>query len=213
MVFSSILKIINCFVALAFVLATTHAQRTALPDSTGPATVLQDVVVTASRLSEKIIAAPVSISRLNAAEIARSPAAHFYDAIAGMKGVQQIVPSLGFKVLNTRGFSNTTNVRFVQLVDNVDNQSPHIGAPIASALCPSDLDIDHVEIIQGVASALYGMNATNGLANFTTRDPFTSAGFSIQQKLGVNHVGDPGETSAKIYTMFAGRRFFLPGGL
>ena len=89
-----------------------------------------------------------------------------------MKGVQLIVPSLGFKVLNTRGFSNTTNVRFVQLIDNVDNQSPHIDAPIADALSQGDLDIEHVEIVQGAASALYGMNAINGLANFTTKDPF-----------------------------------------
>lgn len=116
-----------------------------------------------------------------------------------MKGVHLIVPSMGFKVINTRGFSNTTNVRFVQMIDNIDNQSPHIGAPIANALCPSDLDIDNVEIIQGVASAMYGMNATNGLANFKTKDPYTAQGFSIQQQVGVNHIGDPTNVSCNIY--------------
>ena len=63
-----------------------------------------------------------------------------------MKGVQVITPSLAYKVINTRGFANTTNVRFTQLIDGVDNQAPHIGAPIANALGATDLDIDKIEI-------------------------------------------------------------------
>jgi iron complex outermembrane receptor protein len=116
-----------------------------------------------------------------------------------MKGVQMLTPSLGFKVINTRGFSNTTNVRFAQLVDGIDNQTPHIGAPIANVLCPSDLDIEKVEIIQGVASALYGMNATNGLANFSTKNPFYSEGITFRQQFGVNHVNNTNNISPKIY--------------
>ena len=169
-------------------------------DTVSAVSILKDVVVTASRFSERQLTAPVSISKLNAAQIQQSTSPSFFDAIANMKGVQMIVPSLGFKVLNTRGFSNTTNVRFVQLVDNIDNQSPHIGAPISNALCPGNLDIENVEIIQGVASALYGMNATNGLANFTTKNPFTSEGISIQQQVAVNHVNDPNNVSAKLYS-------------
>ncbi|UOQ71354.1 hypothetical protein [Hymenobacter cellulosilyticus] len=108
-----------------------------------------------------------------------------------MKGVQVLTPSLGFKVLNARGFANTTNVRFVQLVDGIDNQAPHIGGPIGNALGPSDLDISGVEIVPGTVAALYGLNSINGLANFSTRNPFTSEGLSVQQKTGLNHVGDP----------------------
>jgi iron complex outermembrane receptor protein len=158
--------------------------------------ILQEVVVSASRTSEKQLAAPVSVSKLTKKEIEHNASPSFFDAIGSMKGVQMITPSLGFKVLNTRGFSNTTNVRFVQLIDNIDNQSPHIGAPIANSLSPGDLDIDHVEVVQGAATALYGMNALNGLVNFTTKDPFTSQGFSIQQQTGVNHINDPNNVAA-----------------
>src|SRR6185295_3794228 len=104
--------------------------------------------------------------------IQRSAAPSFFDALENVKGVQLITPSLGFKVINTRGFANTTNVRFVQLVDGADVQAPHIGAPIANMMGPSDLDLESTEIVPGVASALYGMNAINGLANFTSLDPF-----------------------------------------
>lgn len=53
----------------------------------------------------------------------------------------------------------------------MDNQAPHLGAPIANALGANDLDIDKIEIIPGTAAALYGMNAINGLANIQTKNP------------------------------------------
>ena len=149
---------------------------------------LNDVVITASRSQEDIAKAPVSIEKLNLKGIQQSPAPSFFDALENVRGVQMITPSMGFRVINTRGFANTTNVRFSQMVDGVDNQAPHIGAPIANALGPSDLDIQNVEIIPGVSSALFGLNTINGLANFITRDPFESPGFSIQEKIGLNRV-------------------------
>jgi outer membrane receptor protein involved in Fe transport len=177
-------------------IAQTTVEET---DTTRKVHVLQEIVISASRLQEKQLTAPVSISKFSSSQVQQTAAPGFFDAIGSMKGVHMIVPGMGFKIINTRGFSNTTNVRFVQMIDNVDNQSPHIGAPIASALSPGDLDIDHVEVIQGVASALYGMNATNGLANFTTKDPFTTQGFSIQQQVAVNHVKDPNDVAPRLY--------------
>ena len=181
--------------------------------------VLNEAVVTASRITERILQSPVSIEKVNAAYFKNSPAPSFFDALENVKGVQMIIPSLGFKVINTRGFANTTNVRFAQLVDGMDIQAPHLGAPIANALGPNDLDIESVEIIPGVASALYGMNTINGLANFITRDPFTSKGVSIQQKTGVNHLHDANsgaamftETSLRIAHAFSEKFAFKLNG-
>jgi outer membrane receptor protein involved in Fe transport len=153
---------------------------------------LRDIVVTASRLEEDLSTSPVSIEKVTARSFYQSASPCFFDALENVKGVQMLTPSIGFKVLNTRGFANTTNVRFAQLVDGMDNQAPHLGAPIANMLGPSDLDISAVEIVPGAASALYGMNAINGLANFTTKDPFTSQGISLQQKTGVNRINTEG---------------------
>ncbi len=55
-------------------------------------------------------------------------------------------------------------------------------------LAPPELDIQSVEITPGAASALYGMNAINGMANLLTKDPFTNQGLSFYHKTGVNHV-------------------------
>nr|WP_293837044.1 TonB-dependent receptor [uncultured Arsenicibacter sp.] len=174
---------------------------------------LAEIVISASRVSESILRSPVSIDMLDARRIRLSAQPSYFDAIENLKGVQVLASSMGFKVYNTRGFANTTNVRFVQLVDGRDNQAPHIGAPIASALAPSDLDIQRVEVVPGVASALYGMNALNGLVNVLTRNPFDSQGLSIGQKTGLNHVSDPAmpaqvysETSLR-YARRLGNRF------
>lgn len=160
---------------------------------------LQEVVITASRISENILRSPVSIEKINSSAFKLSAAPSFFDALENVKGVQMITPSLGFRIINTRGFANTTNVRFSQLVDGVDNMAPHLGAPIGNAMGPNDLDIESAEIIPGTASALYGLNALNGLANFITKDPFTSQGISFQQKTGVNHVHNS-QTTAQLFS-------------
>lgn len=134
----------------------------------------------------------------------RTASPNFFDGLENVKGVQMLTPSLGFKIINTRGFANTTNVRFSQMVDGFDNQAPHIGSPIGNAMGPTDLDIQRVEIIPGTASALYGLNAINGLANFITKDPFLTTGITVQQKTGVNHLGDS-KSGARLYSETAFR--------
>jgi outer membrane receptor protein involved in Fe transport len=177
-------------VAPASRLGPAKNPRRALPADTLHSA-LTEVVVSASRVEESFLQSPVTVEKLNARAIRLSPAASFFDAIEGLKGVQVITPSIAFKVINARGFTNTTNVRFAQLVDGVDNQAPHIGGPIGNVLGPSDLDISAVEVVPGTAAALYGLNAINGLANFQTKNPFTSEGLSVRQLTGVNHVSDP----------------------
>ncbi|ARK10816.1 TonB-dependent receptor [Fibrella sp. ES10-3-2-2] len=201
----------TCQVAVANMLPDS----TIIPHDTLRNRQLNEVVISASRVPERLLKSPVSIDVLDARQIRMSAQPSYFDAIENLKGVQLLTSSLGFKVFNTRGFANPTNVRFVQLVDGMDNQAPHIGAPIANALAPSDLDIQRVEVVPGASSALYGLNALNGLVQLITKDPFTSQGVSISQKTGVNHVSDPllsakaySETSLR-YAQAFGRRFAL----
>ncbi len=147
-----------------------------------------EVVVSASRVEESRLKSPVAIEKLDIRAIKETPAPSFYDALENVKGVQMLTSSLTFKVPNTRGFNIPNNFRFMQLVDGVDMQAATLGVPLGNAIGPTELDIASVEITPGAASALYGMNAINGLANLTTKSPFTYQGLSVYQKLGVNHV-------------------------
>ncbi|HZY79972.1 MAG TPA: TonB-dependent receptor plug domain-containing protein, partial [Cyclobacteriaceae bacterium] len=184
---------------LSFLILVSAVSARAQDADTVKTKVLDEVVVTTTRKEASILQAPVSIETLPSKEIQQSAQPSFFDAIQNLKGLQMITPGMGFKVINARGFANTTNVRFVQMVDGIDNQAPHIGAPIANTLGPNDLDIYSVEVVPGSASAVYGMNAINGIANFTTKDPFQFQGLSINQKTGVNNVNSP-ETNATLYS-------------
>src|SRR4029078_6267491 len=147
-----------------------------------------EVVVTASRVAESILKSPVAIEKLDVRTIRETPAPSFYDALENVKGVQMTTASLTFKVPNTRGFNIPNNFRCMQLVDGVDMQAATLGVPLGNAIGPTELDIQSVEITPGAASALYGMNAINGMANLITKDPFIHQGLSFYQKTGINHV-------------------------
>ncbi|QMU28873.1 TonB-dependent receptor [Adhaeribacter radiodurans] len=148
----------------------------------------KEVVITASRVEESILKSPVAIEKLDIRAIRETPAPSFYDALENVKGVQMTTSSLTFKVPNTRGFNIPNNFRFMQLVDGVDMQAATLGVPLGNAIGPTELDIASVEITPGAASALYGMNAINGMANLITKSPFLHQGLSVYQKTGVNHV-------------------------
>jgi iron complex outermembrane receptor protein len=147
-----------------------------------------EVVVTASRVAENILKSPVAIEKLDIRAIKQTAAPGFYDALENVKGVQMTTSSLTFKVPNTRGFNIPNNFRFMQLVDGVDMQAATLGVPLGNAIGPTELDIQSIEITPGAASALYGMNAINGMANLLTKDPFIHQGLSIYQRTGINHV-------------------------
>lgn len=155
-----------------------------------------EVVVSASRVEESLLKSPVAVEKLDIRAIRETPAPSFYDALENVKGVQMTTSSLTFKVPNTRGFNIPNNFRFMQLVDGVDMQAAALGVPLGNAIGPTELDIASVEITPGAASALYGMNAINGMANLATKNPFNYQGLSVYQKAGVNHVDgkdyDPG---------------------
>lgn len=156
----------------------------------------QEIVVTASRVEESILKSPVAIAKLDIRAIRESPSPSFYDALENVKGVQMTTSSLTFKIPNTRGFNIPSNYRFMQLVDGIDMQAATLGVPLGNAIGPTELDIASVEITPGAASALYGLNAINGMSNLLTKSPFFYQGLSVYQKTGVNHVGGTGRDAS-----------------
>jgi iron complex outermembrane recepter protein len=150
--------------------------------------IANEIVVTGTRKEEKLLQSPVSIEKLDIKALKETPAASFYDALGNVKGVQLTTSSITFKVPNTRGFNIPNNFRFMQLVDGIDMQAATLGVPLGNAIGPTELDIQNIEVTPGAASALYGMNAINGMANLITKNPFTSEGLSIFHRTGINHV-------------------------
>ncbi|MCB0666551.1 MAG: TonB-dependent receptor [Saprospiraceae bacterium] len=156
-----------------------------------PKTELMDeIVVTASRVQENILQSPVTIEKLDGKDIRETPSLNFYEGLQNLKGVEMVTSGLTFKQINTRGFNSTGNSRFLQLVDWMDNQTPGLGFAVGNLFGSSDIDVESVELIPGSASALYGPVAFNGVLMIKTKNPFDYQGVSAQVKLGVNHIGE-----------------------
>ena len=107
--------------------------------------------------------------------------------------------SINFQVVNTRGFGNTGNTRFVQLVDGMDTQAPGLNFPVGNLNGPSELDIESLELISGASSALYGPNAVNGILLINSKNAFEYQGLSAYAKSGVNHIGGPRSQPAPLF--------------
>ena len=145
---------------------------------------LKEVKVVDSRITQKQKEAALTVEALDIIAIKSTPSANFYDALGSLKGVDISSASLGFKVINTRGFNSTSPVRSLQIIDGVDNQAPGLNFSLGNFLGASELDIMKVEIIQGASSAYYGPSAFNGVISMTTRSPFLQPGLTIQYKFG-----------------------------
>lgn len=156
--------------------------------------IANEVVVTASRQQEKLLQSPVTIEKLDIRALKETPAASFYDAIGNLKNVQMTTAGLTFKIFNTRGFNVPNNFRFMQMIDGVDNQAATLGVPLGNAIGPSELDIQSIEVTPGASSALYGMNALNGMSNLITKSPFKYQGLSVYQKGALNHFDGNGSS-------------------
>jgi iron complex outermembrane recepter protein len=145
----------------------------------------QEVVVSASRVEEKVMKSASSIEKMDIRAIQSTPAVNFYDALKNIKGVEVSTQSLTFTSVNTRGFNANGNVRMVQQIDGVDNQAPGLNFSVGNIVGISELDLESVELLPGASSALYGPNAINGILLMTSKSPFLYKGFSAAVKTGI----------------------------
>ncbi|HZG23026.1 MAG TPA: TonB-dependent receptor, partial [Chitinophagaceae bacterium] len=150
----------------------------------------QEVVVSASKISERLLQSPVTIEKLNTLRLQAAPAEDFYQSLGNLKGVDMVRSSMNYVVFNARGFNSTGNSRLVQLMDGMDMQLPSLNHPGSNLFGPSELDIESMEFVPGTSSALYGPNAFNGVILQTTKNPFRYRGASAFVKYGFNNITD-----------------------
>ena len=150
----------------------------------------QEVVVSGSRVSETILESSASIQKMNTKEINEIASGDFYTGLSTLQGVDVTTSSLGFQVINMRGFNTTAPVRIVQFVDGMDNQAPGLNFPVGNLVGANDLDLENVEVISGPASALYGPNAFQGVVSMTTKNPYDYPGLSVKVQGGMRDYAD-----------------------
>jgi outer membrane receptor protein involved in Fe transport len=170
-------------------------------------TKLDEIVVSASRTPERIKESPVTIERMSIKDIKKTASPSFYDGLENLKEVQMNTSSMSFKSINTRGFATVANVRFMQLVDGMDNSSPLLNFVIGNMIGVSEIDVQNVELLPGSSSALYGANAFNGILFMNSKSPFTSEGITAYAKYGQTNQKAAGANEYYDYGVRAAHKF------
>ena len=127
---------------------------------------LPPIVVTATRIEQKVSEQASSVSVVTREEIEEKSAVLAGDALQGIPGVDvQRSGSAGNREnIKIRGGLGTHTL---VLVDGFPVNSPTLGQFDISSL-PVD-GFDRIEIVRGTQSALYGSNAMGGVVNFLPR--------------------------------------------
>ena len=145
---------------------------------------LNEANIVQSRLSDKQKESPLTIESMDAIAIKQTSSVSFYEGLGNLKGVDLTSASIGFKIINTRGFNSTSPVRSLQVIDGVDNMSPGLNFSLGNFLGASELDVAKVDLVQGASGAYYGPNAFNGVIAINTKSPFDYQGITASVKYG-----------------------------
>ncbi|TGD78522.1 TonB-dependent receptor [Hymenobacter wooponensis] len=151
---------------------------------TPSATLLNETVVSASRIEENILRAPVTIDKLSTQQIEKVSNPEILGGLGQLKGIDVSSASMLFTSVSTRGFNTAKSERVVQLVDYMDTQLPSLNLSPGNLVGIPELDMESIEIIHGPASALYGSNALSGVILFNSKDPFVYEGLSVRLRGG-----------------------------
>ncbi len=135
-----------------------------------------EIVITAAQRSQQIHLAPASIGVVSAQDLQERQVATFDQAFDQITGVE-VTRSSGSNVqaFSIRGASEVAGGgignRVLLLIDGRPAISPESGGALWN-LVPLN-SIDHIEIVKGAYSSLYGSSAMGGVVNVITKKPAT----------------------------------------
>ncbi|HWB64356.1 MAG TPA: TonB-dependent receptor, partial [Chitinophagales bacterium] len=161
--------------------------------------VLKGVEIVDSRLTQKEKESPLTVESMGLQAIKQTASSTFYEGLSTLKGVDMTTASLGFVVINTRGFNSTSPVRSLQLIDGADNQAPGLNFSVGNFAGATEIDIQKVDLIVGASSSLYGPNAFNGVINMQTKNPFYYNGLTIFVKGAERNLFEGAVRYAKVF--------------
>ncbi len=168
----------------------------------GPSTILDEMVITGSRLAQKIEKIPAQVTVITAADIEASGAQSVPDALRNLGGVT--VTDLNGNGFNQKvdmgGFGETSD-RHVAIVVNGRKINPIDMSGINFVSIPIE-NVAKIEVLHGGNSVLYGGDAMGGVINIITKD--VKEGIHGHMEAGA---GSNGTTKGTAGISFAQGRF------
>ncbi len=160
----------------------------------GTPTMLADLVVTASRREQRASESAIVVTRISAAEIEAAAAAGLDQALATVPGLAILPNTPTGANLAIRGIDGA---RVLILIDG----EPTVGAMLENRDLSriSTVAADHIEVVKGPMSSLYGSDALGGVVNVITRDPTGPLALD-----GRVHLGSMGRRDAQLSAQAGG---------
>lgn len=129
-----------------------------------------NIVITASRKSEKISEAPAAIYVISEKQIRARGYRTLVDALHDVPGFDfQHTYGTYPELIHQRGLVGENN-RTLVYIDGVPDNNINENAVLAGTIRFPLNNVSRIEIVSGPASALYGANAFNGIINIITKD-------------------------------------------
>jgi outer membrane receptor protein involved in Fe transport len=147
-----------------------------------------DSVEAASRVAEPVELAPASVSLISSQELRAMRYPTLAEALRGTRGVF-LSDDRGYQALGFRGFGRLGSYgnRVLVTLDGAPLNDDWIWSSYVGFDLRTDLeDIDHIEVVRGPGSVLYGTSAFSGVVNLVTRDEGVPTG----RELGLSVAAD-----------------------
>ena len=138
----------------------------------------ETVVVSASRIEEKLINAPATISVITAPMIELAPSQNFAELLRSVPGVNITQVSARDINVTSRNATGTLATGQLALLDGRSLYQDFFGFVMWDFLPVNLNEIRQIEVIRGPASAVWGANALNGVVNVITKSPREMPGTS-----------------------------------
>ncbi|MFA5301605.1 MAG: TonB-dependent receptor [Bacteroidales bacterium] len=153
---------------------------------------LGEIVVTSLRIDRRIKDLPVSMAVIDSTQYLKRSALTLANVLEDEPGVSRGGDGVWATNINIRGFGED------RLVVLVDGNRVETATDLTASFSMIDVnDIDHVEIIKGAQSSLYGTGAMGGIVNIITKQGHFSSkpyvkgdfvsGFASVNRLFSNH--------------------------
>lgn len=137
---------------------------------------LDPVQVTASRVPETTLDAPVSVSVVSRREIEGATAFTPLDHIPAVTGMDFVSTGLIQRGFAVRGRNGPNQGFLLMMADDRNAALPSLGSNVSYLLPFTNEDLERIEVVRGPGAALYGPDAHRGVVHFVTRSPFESRG-------------------------------------
>ncbi|MBN1542128.1 TonB-dependent receptor [candidate division KSB1 bacterium] len=142
---------------------------------------LNQIVVTSSRLPEDLSAAAASVAVLGQETIRRRNNLSIDAALVNLAGVSLVGENINIR--GGSGYNRLGGHRQLVLLDGVPIMTSDLGQ-VNWNIVPIT-EVDHIEVLKGAASSIYGSGAISGVVNILTKLPERRASVSFRQTAGL----------------------------